>query len=216
MENTERRGLVVASADAQSLIHFSVRPAVVVAVDRGLHPVIDRGWRPDCVVGDMDSVDPAVLAAAERSGVVVERHPMDKDESDLELGLAAARRLGVTDVHVVARDGGRLDHQIANLAVLASPRLEPMRVSATIGDHRVWIVRGSLELHLEVGSHLAIQPVGGSATVSTDGVAFPLERDVLSAFEARGIANTVVDDPVRLEVTSGVVLVIASPPEPMG
>jgi thiamine pyrophosphokinase len=43
-----------------------------------------------------------------------------------------------------------------------------------------------------------------------------LERDVLSAFEARGIANTVVDDPVRLEVTSGVVLVIASPPEPMG
>ncbi len=216
MENAERSGLVVASCDALGLADITERPAIVVAADSGLHAVMGRGWTPDCVVGDMDSVDLNLLAAAEKGGALIERHPVMKDESDLELALAAAKRLGVTDAHVVARDGGRLDHQFANLVVLAAPRLDPMRVSATIGDHQVWVVRGGQDLRLPVGSHLGIHAVGGPATVSTSGVAFPLDREVLSAFEARGIANAVVEEPVRLEVTLGVVLIVSSPLEPTG
>ena len=214
MENAERFGLVVASSGARRLAAFDERPAVVVAADSGLHAVMRKGWIPDCVVGDMDSVDPDALAAAEYGGAVIERYGVAKDESDLELGLLAAKRLGVTDAHVVARGGGRLDHQFANLVVLAAPHLEPMRVTAAIGDHQVWAVRGRRELRLPVGSHLAIHPVGGPATVSTVGVAFPLDGEVLSAFEARGIANEVVAEPVRLDVASGVVLVVSSPVEP--
>ncbi len=214
MENAERFGLVVASSGARHLAKLDVRPSVVVAVDSGLHAVIGKGWLPDCVVGDMDSVDPDALATAEDSGAVIERHAVTKNESDLELGLMAAKRLGVTDAHVVARGGGRLDHQFANLVVLAAPHLAPMRVAATIGDHQVWAVRGTRSLRLPVGSHLAIHAVGGLARVSTSGVAFPLDCEDLSAFEARGIANAVVEEVVRLDVTSGVVLVVSSPAEP--
>ena len=210
----ERTGLVVASAGTRRLAALDDRPDVVIAADSGLHSVMAKGWVPDCVVGDMDSVDPETLAAAAHGGAVVERHAVTKDETDLELALAAALRFGVTDLLVVARGGGRLDHQFANLVVLAAPHLGSMRISAAIGDHRAWVVRGRRELDLSIGAHLALHPVGGSATVTTSGVAYPLARETLSPFAARGIANAVTEPPVGIEVVDGVVLVVSSPPEP--
>lgn len=209
----ERTGLVVASAGPRQLAAIDDRPDVVIAADSGLHAVMAKGWVPDCVVGDMDSVDPDTLAAAEYGGAVVERHAVTKDETDLELALAAALRLGVTDLLVVARGGGRLDHQVANLVVLAAPHLGSMRISAAIGDHRAWVVRGRRELDLPIGAHLALHAVGGQSTVTTAGVAYPLSRETLSPFEARGIANEVTARPVRIEVLDGVVLVVSSAEE---
>ena len=53
-------------------------PQVVIAADSGLHHAIDLGLRVTCVVGDMDSVDPAVLVGAEVNGVEVLRSPHDR------------------------------------------------------------------------------------------------------------------------------------------
>jgi len=216
MERVRRTALVVASADGRQLMGIAERPDLVVAADGGLHAVLDRGWTPDLVVGDMDSVDPSTLAAAGEDGVAIERHEVGKDRSDLELAVAAARRDGVTDLHVIVRSGGRLDHQLANLAVLAAPESAAMAIHAQVGDHAVWVVRGRREIPLEVGAHVAVQPVGGAARVTTSGVAFTVQREVLSPFSARGIANRVTGSPVVVEVETGVVLVISSPPAPQG
>lgn len=209
-----RSGLVVAAAASQQLAAVAERPDVVIAADSGLHTVMARGWIPDRVVGDMDSVDTDVLAAAERGGASIQRHEIAKDETDLELALEAVTRAGVTDLHVVARGDGRLDHQLANLAALAAPRLAEIAIFATIGEHSVWVVRGRREIALAVGDHVALQPIGGEARVTTRGVAFPLRDETLSAFGARGIANRVTESPVTVEVARGVVLVTSSP-EPL-
>lgn len=211
MGTDERTGLVVASAGNEQLAAVGVRPDVVIAADSGLHPVMAHGWVPDHVVGDMDSVDPDALTAAQRAGAVIERHAVAKDETDLELALATALRLGVTDLEIVARGDGRLDHQLANLFALAAPELSAMRISAAIGDHRVWVVRGRCELELLAGAHLALHAVGGPAVVTTNGVAYPLAGETLSPFEGRGIANEVVVSPVQVDVSEGVVLVVSSP-----
>ena len=216
MERARRTALVVASADAGQLAGVTERPDLVIAADGGLHAVLDRGWIPDLVVGDMDSVDPSALAAAGEDGARIERHQVGKDQSDLELAIAAARRDRVTDLHVVVRSGGRLDHQLANLVVLAAPESVAMAIHAHVGDHAVWVVRGRREIDLEVGAHVAVQPVGGEALVTTTGVAFPVQRERLSPFSARGVANRVTDSPVVVEVEAGAVLVISSPPTPQG
>jgi len=212
MDAVRRTGLVVASAAPSQLDELIERPDVVIAADGGLHAVTARGWVPDLVVGDMDSVDVDVLAAAQERGAAVDRHDVAKDETDLELALDAARRAGVTDLHVVVRGDGRLDHQLANLMVLAAPRLAAIAIVASIGEHAVWVVRGRREIPRAVGDHIALQPVGGDARVTTIGVAFPLHDETMSPFAARGIANRVTATPVVVEVSHGVVLVSSSPP----
>ena len=123
----ERRALIVAAASPQQLVDIETRPDVVIAADSGLHAVLAAGWIPDRLIGDLDSVDPAAVEIAAEGGAVVDRHPVGKDETDLELALAAAVDAGATEIQVVVRADGRLDHQLANLFALAKPDWRPPR-----------------------------------------------------------------------------------------
>ncbi len=64
-----------------------------------------------------------MLAALEAAGVPLERSPQDKDESDTELAIRAALRLGHDGVLILGALGGRNDHALANIGLLAMPEL---------------------------------------------------------------------------------------------
>ncbi len=204
----------MAASSPQQLVDIETRPDVVIAADSGLHAVLAAGWIPDRLIGDLDSVDPAAVEIAAEGGAVVDRHPVGKDETDLELALAAAVDAGATEIQVVVRADGRLDHQLANLFALAKPDWSAAEVRADIGDHVVWVVRGERRLEVGIGQHLALLPIGGPARVTTCGVAFSLADEVLSPFDGRGIANEAIESVVSLTVSDGVVLVVSSPAHP--
>lgn len=211
MTTVEIVALVVASGASPRGLEMVEIPDLVIAADGGLEVARAAGIRIDLVVGDMDSVDPAALAAVEAEGVTVERHPRDKDESDLELALAAALTRGATRVRVVVGAGGRLDHAVANLAVLTSPLWSAAELEAVVGESRAWVVRGRRTLPLTAGDHVALLPMGGDACgVSTEGLAYPLSDARLDAHGARGIANEVLTDRPTVVVSEGVLLVVSS------
>ena len=55
----------------------------IIAADGGANWLDAHGRRPHRIVGDMDSVDPAALEDAAAAGARVQRHPADKDATDL-------------------------------------------------------------------------------------------------------------------------------------
>ncbi|RMH71266.1 MAG: thiamine diphosphokinase [Actinomyces sp.] len=187
---------------------------LVVAADGGLDRALARGIVPDLVVGDLDSVGAAALAEARRLGARVVAHPRDKDETDLELALAAAIEAGAATATVVCDGGGRLDHAVANLCVLASPRWRRLALRALVDEHEVHVVRTDrpCRLTLPPGARVSLLPVGGPATgVTTRGLRFALEGGRLEAWAGRGVSNEVVSSPVEVSVTAGVVLVVVGP-----
>src|SRR4051794_10898103 len=94
--------------------------ALVIAADSGADHAASLGLSVDLVVGDLDSVSPAGLAAARDGGARVDEHPAEKDATDLELALDAAVSAGATEIVVVGGHGGRLDHLLANCMLLGS------------------------------------------------------------------------------------------------
>ena len=119
MEGTTAVVVIGGLAPDRRLSSILVRPTIVVAADAGLHHAIDLGLRVNAVVGDMDSVDHAILTGAELNGVEVVRSPRDKDLTDTELALRHAASRGATRITVVTGGGGRLDHQLGVIASLA-------------------------------------------------------------------------------------------------
>jgi len=81
--------------------------ARVIAADRGLEHARALGLEVSVAIGDFDSASPEAVAKAEKAGVRIERHPAEKDATDLELALDAAMELRPERVLVIAGDGGR-------------------------------------------------------------------------------------------------------------
>jgi thiamine pyrophosphokinase len=183
--------------------------AFVIAADSGLDHAVALRRPVDLVVGDLDSVDPALLAAARAAGTTVERHPPEKDETDLELALAAALARGAQAVTVIGGAGGRLDHFLANLAVLASPRFRSVRLDGWIGSSYVTVVHDDVVVRGRPGSLLTLVPLGGPAVgIRTEGLRYPLLDEDLEVGTTRGVSNEFVAPSARIRIRTGTVLAI--------
>ena len=182
---------------------------LVIAADSGLAHANRAGYVVDVVVGDLDSADPEAVAAATARGAVVERHAAAKDATDLELALTAARDRECSRVVVVGGHGGRLDHFLANVLLLASPELSALTIEARLADARVFVVRDAVDLRGSPGELCSLLAVGGAAHgVRTEGLRFPLRGETLYPGSTRGISNEFLDDDAAVSLDDGALLVV--------
>ena len=183
---------------------------MVIAADEGFDNARDLGIHVDLLVGDLDSASPGAAHQAQ----AVERHPVDKDETDLELALAAALNAGMESVTVIGTIGGRVDHALGNLLVVAADRWADLRIHLRIDGTRAWVVRDRVEVHGTVDDLVSLLAVGGQATgVTTTGLAWPLSNGVLEPGAGLGLSNRLAGPTATVEVGTGTVLVIAPGPE---
>jgi thiamine pyrophosphokinase len=190
--------------------------ALVVAADSGLDLARRLGVAVDLVVGDFDSADPAGVAAATAAGARLERHPVDKDATDLELALDTVLRLGRSPVLVVGGAGwDRLDHLVANVLLVASPRYAPLRLSWWVKGAVVAPVHGRLELAGAPGDLITLLAVTGPSTgVTTTGLRWPLLGETLTPGSTRGVSNELAAAGATISVESGVLVTIHTRREP--
>ncbi len=183
---------------------------LVVAADSGIDHALAAEISVDIAVGDFDSVSQAGLNKVTNGGAKIVKHRPDKDETDFELALDQAIEAGATSITVVGSEGGRLDHQYANLLAMAHSRLSGCTVRSVTDQHNVTVIHNSVTLEAEPGSLLSLLPVGGAVTgVVTEGLSYPLEGETLPAASCRGISNTFSDPVATITITSGVLLAFA-------
>ncbi len=188
------------------------RGALVVAADSGVHQAELLGLHVDYLVGDFDSAEPDAIERARAAGAVVDRHPAEKDATDLELALDVARDRGARRITVVGGAGGRLDHLLANVALLCSPRFADLEIDARSGDAHLAVVRGGRPPHAIVGcpgSLVTLLPAGGDAAgITTSGLQYPLAGATLRPGTSRGVSNVLVGEEGSVVLEHGTLLAI--------
>lgn len=181
----------------------------IIACDGGLRHARAFGVRPDCIVGDMDSAAPEEVARAVREGAELLRHPCDKDDTDLALGMAHALERSPSSVAVLGALGGRIDHQLSNMHVLAMAL--PLGVPASlIGEEScVRLTSGTLTFTRGCYDTVSLVPMSGEVTgIVTQGLFFPLRGETLALGTTRGISNRFTREEASVTVESGVLAVI--------
>jgi thiamine pyrophosphokinase len=207
------RAVIVASGDvAPGDARHLDDAALVVAADGGAATLDALGRRPDLLVGDLDSVDHVLVERLAAGGTRVERHPTDKEASDTELAVAATLDAGATGIVILGALGGaRVDHELANVLLLAEPALVGRTISIVRGPTTVRLVADGrrLELAGSVGDLVTLLPVGGPAhDVTTSGLRWPLDGTSLAMGGSRGLSNEVSSTPASVSVGDGALLVI--------
>lgn len=183
-------------------------PAWIVAADSGLDHAYDLGLEPDLVIGDMDSVSDSALDRARAAGTPIERFPIDKDATDLELAIQAAAAAGFDKATIIGGTGGRLSHTLANALVLAVDRgirLDWLTSHARIAAVQVGHTARFVADH---GITLSLLPIGGPALCSSQGLRWALDRTELHPGSTRGVSNEIVADAAEVSVHAGRLLAI--------
>lgn len=183
--------------------------AGVVAADGGADVALALGLHVDVAVGDFDSVTPAALAALERAGTRLARHPAAKDATDLELALGEALALGPRRILVVGGAGGRLDHLLGSLLLLGADAYAAVELDALLGTASVHVVRRERVLAGAPGETISLFALHGPASgVRTDGLVYPLTGETLAPGTSRGVSNAFAAAEARIALDSGVLLAV--------
>ena len=207
------RVLVVAGGEPWSgeLPPIGAAISYVIAADSGVELALQLGLPCTVVVGDMDSAAPEAIAEAERLGARIERHPVDKESTDLELAMDMACATGARQIVVLGGSGGRISHFIGNAALLAGSKYADINIRWLMPRTEIHISVPGRPIDIEGhrGDLISLIPIGGDAAeVSTAGLQWPLHDEVLRAGTTRGISNTLVAEIAAVSVGAGTLLVV--------
>lgn len=194
--------------------------SIVVAADGGARWAPALGLRLDAWVGDGDSVGADELARLRAADVPVTLVTVDKDESDTELALVEALRLGAASVTILGALGGeRFDHALANVMLLAHPALAGRPACLLDARVRVSLLSAPLAdgsparhpLPGPIGGIVSLLPLGERVEgVTTAGLRYPLHDEPLDPGPARGLSNVRDTPDAAVVVRAGRLLVIES------
>lgn len=185
--------------------------SLVIAADSGIELALQLGLPVTVVIGDMDSASPQSLREAERLGSRIERYPVDKDATDLELALDMACAYGARSIVVIGGAGGRISHLLGTASLLAGAKYAHVDICWLIPRAEIHVVNNHRPQHLDghPADLVSLIPVDGDVTgISTTGLRWPLHDESLPSATTRGISNELLADAATIEVGTGTLLVI--------
>ncbi|MCL2372729.1 MAG: thiamine diphosphokinase [Defluviitaleaceae bacterium] len=180
--------------------------ALIIACDGGLSHAHAMGITPHIIIGDLDSAPASLLAEAKANGIAITTHPAEKDETDLELSIIYANQNAATEIIILGATGGRLDHTLANLHMLA---IANCPVEILDEEHSIHLVKSSLTLPKAKYKTISLIPLTTVVTgITTTGLTYPLHCETLYAGKSRGVSNEFCAEQASIAVEDGMLLVI--------
>ena len=183
----------------------------IICADGGAVHALAAGLTPDLIVGDLDSLPQDVQVMMRAREVEIESHSAKKDQTDLELALAAAIERGADEILLLTVLGGRLDQHLANILLLARPEWAGVRLSLAEGNQRAWLLRGpdALSIRGRPGDTLSLLPLSPEVKgLDIENVEWPLQNKTISLGSTLTISNVFRADTVTFRIREGIALAI--------
>ena len=190
---------------------------LLVAADSGLLLAEAAGFKPDWIVGDMDSLSGAPSVDGEDSLRAypperVIRHATDKDFTDTELALTLLWEEGCDDAWIVGGGGGRIAHLLGIRDLFERERFPRRWITAAEDiyciDGKAGGVIASLNLTLKQGSVVSVFPLGGGPwKAQSTGLKWPLDN-VRWERGLYGLSNVALEPGVSVSATQGRFIII--------
>ncbi len=193
----------------QTLTAAGLGSGLIIAADGGYARLKQWGITPHLAVGDFDSLG----RVPEDTEVI--RYPVMKDDPDMMLAAQEGLARGCRRFVIYGGLGGRLDHTLANLHVLASLAQRGCAAFLLGEDTAVTAVHnGVLTFGSGQTGTLSLFAWGGQAAgISLSGLLYPLTDGVMTADRPLGLSNEFLGTGARVSVADGTLIVLWPPGE---
>jgi thiamine pyrophosphokinase len=156
---------------------------------------------PDYVIGDLDSLERDKFTGEFK----VIQYPEEKDFSDFELGLQKALEMKTKKIFVYGALGGRKDHEIINIVIMAHCGVPVVFIERDIEVHNII---DEIKLSVTRGCICSLVSLGGSCLVKEmRGFKYLLKNEFLEPY-SRGLSNIACDEEIYVKVEEGSLIII--------
>jgi thiamine pyrophosphokinase len=209
-----KRAVIFLNGDRPSrdVIFATVKTTdIIICADGGAKYALECGILPSIVLGDFDSLSKVLQKKLIK--LAVERHEFspEKDFTDSELAIKYALQKGFRDIIVLGAVGDRMDHVFSNITHFSKVVSDTSALKITIIDKRqtLYFVNDTITIDDKKGKTISILSVVGDAQgVTTEGLKWKLNDEVLFFGQPRGVSNIVGSKKAEIRVKKGVLLVI--------
>ncbi len=180
---------------------------LVIACDAGYVHAQRAEIIPDVLIGDFDSYKGELPGGPE----IIRTKP-EKDDTDTMMALKLAIKRGYRRIMLVGALGGRVDHMLANISLVAFAATKGADLQIVDGHHQIFAVRnGKRRVPKSSWRNLSVFAFDTECTgVTLRGVKYPLEGATLTNTFALGVSNEFTEDVAEISVESGILIVVLS------
>ena len=210
------RAIILAGGDQPDPRALSVawpgweRADLVIGADGGARAAAPLGLPLHLIIGDFDTLTAREVEEFAARGVRVERLPHEKEATDTELALLAALDAGATEIVILGAlgsSGGRSDHALGTISLLAHPRARGVKLSLLDPTSRIQLLVAPVRRAIasRPGAIVSLVPWGADARVTTEGLRWSLRNERLTSGSTRGLSNESLGEGA-IEVHEGALL----------
>jgi len=187
----------------------------VIAADGGFVALTFRGYTPDLLVGDFDSINkdylPDYIKLMEDNSRVI-RTPAEKDDTDMMLAVKQGLERGYKEFIINGGLGGRLDHTLANVQTLVYLTQQGACGVLAGRDEFITAIKNSeikLKPNKHINSTVSIFCAKDKAEgVTLKGLKYPLKNATITSDYPIGISNETTGKIATISVTGGILIVM--------
>lgn len=181
---------------------------LILCADGGANYAYQFGVVPDCIIGDLDSINHSVREYYTSLQVPFRKYPCRKDFTDTQLALSMAEEMGAQEIVLLGTQGKRLDHSLSNLYCGLEYVKRGIKIIHYGPECTVYLVCNQMSLQGRPGDLVSVLPLGGGAAgVCLKNFQYPLENVVLECDNPYAISNVLLEDSAQIQVEKGVVAV---------
>ncbi len=174
---------------------------LIVCCDGAAEKLVAHGLEPGIIIGDLDSVSPALKKRYAK--VLVQ--DSDQETNDLTKAVNWCISTGIKEVTILGATGIREDHTLGNISLLADygERIDAVILTDT-GSFRVYDRSATINSH--PGQQVSLFSIDPSLKVTSTGLKYPLNNLTLHNWW-RGTLNEAVADRFILDFKGSQVIV---------
>ncbi len=207
--SSDRPVLIIGSGEDVPQNPPVIRSSAVICADGGAALARSWGLIPSMILGDWDSLDGTTKKYWQGRGVPMQRFPIAKDQTDLELAVEYALQHGAREIHLTGAWGSRIDHSLGNLELLY--RLATMKIPNLLytRNQRLSAFDETFSAQVRVGSTVSLIPLSPVVEgVATEGLLYPLVDATLKRGSTFTVSNQAIEENISLRLGVGILLVI--------
>ena len=180
----------------------------ILCADGGSNYAYQLGIRPDCIVGDLDSIQPEVQEFYTTLQVPFQKFPPHKDLTDLQLCLDTARSWGAREIIMLGSLGKRLDHALANLYAGMELVRQGVRISHFTPECWVYIINREVDIAGQPGDIVSVLVLTDQARgVSEAGFEYTPASPLMKSSQPYAVSNRLALSRGTIKVEQGILAV---------